>query len=140
MVRAHDSDGPRLPGITALAIASTAVGVCLAVVAVLLVQERVSMAWGAAWMAGTETWGPVAFVLAAILYAANGAGLFLRKNWARWLTIVLSAAGIAMLVPAISGAVAAVQPLPIARMGANIVARAAVLWYLTREDVRQSFS
>jgi hypothetical protein len=127
-------------GVRLIALASAAIAVYLAVMAALIAAGRVPFAWGAWLMGGAEVAGPAAFWLAAALLAVNAAGLWTRRGWARRLTIGIAAAGVFLAVPAISSAVAAAQPLRIAREGVGIIARVVVVWYCWQEHVAEIFS
>ena len=66
--------------------------------------------------------------------------MWTRRGWARRLTVLLAAVGVAFAVPAISSAVADGRLFSIAREGLQIMVRVAVIYYLSQEPVRDWFA
>ena len=98
------------------------------------------LAWGRFVVGELVTMGPVVFVVAALVYAGIGLGLWWTRNWARRLAIVVSAVGLYFLVLPISSAVADLRVGAIALNGAQIIMRVVVLWYLFQEQVGETFA
>jgi hypothetical protein len=95
----------------------------------------------ASWLIGIDAarMGPVVFVVGALVYVACAVGLLRTSRWARWLAILLIAAGLAQQVPAVSAAVTEFHLVPLAREGLLFMARMVCLYYLLRDDVREAF-
>jgi len=126
--------------------ASTVVLLCvmLAVVslgyAALIAAGQVPLSAGA-WLlgGGLEQRGPLAFLLYSALLLLLAAALWRRWRWARRITILVSVAGVALAVPAISSAVTDSRLFAIAREGVQIILRVLVAFYLSQEPVKDWF-
>jgi cell division protein FtsW (lipid II flippase) len=128
-------------GITAIAGLLFLVAAYLAVVGLtmLLKPGVVSMAAGADLLGGLETAGPYMFLLMAAVATAIGLGLLRLQNWARRVAIVIAIIGIVLLVPSVSGAVINFRMGKLAWSGLGVIVRAAIVWYLYQEHVKQAF-
>ena len=131
----------RPPGIAAIAGLLAAVSAVSLMFAIFLLLQAVPLSYGAVLLpGGLEQSGPVSFFLYTALTALLGLGLWSRRSWARRLTVLLAAIGVALAVPAISGAVVDGRPFSIAREGLQIVVRVAVIYYLSQQPVRAWFA
>ena len=115
-------------------------GISLALTALLL-AGTVPLSTGAALLGGgMEQLGPPAFLLYGAILAVVGTALWRRWRGARRTAILLAGAGIALVVPGISSAVADGRLLAIFRDGTQIIVRVLVIYYLSQEPVREWFT
>ena len=111
-----------------------------ALVALLNLFAMVPLASGAPILVGgLEIYGPYAFLIYSALTAAIAYGLLRLQNWARRAAVILLFAGVVLVTPAISMAVADGRIFAIAREGLQIIVRTACLWYLFQGPVRDAF-
>ena len=109
--------------------------------AALLLAGSVRLSAGAPLLGGgMEQLGPIAFLLYSMVLFVLGAALWRRWQAARRIAILLAAAGIALVVPGISNAVADGRLLAILRDGIQIIVRVLVIYYLSQEPVREWFA
>jgi hypothetical protein len=107
----------------------------------LLAVHTIPLSCGSALLeGGLEQSGPIAFLIYGALTLALAWALWIRHRWARRLTILLAAIGVALAVPAISSAVSDGRAFAIAREGLQIIVRVAVIFYLSQEPVREWFA
>jgi hypothetical protein len=99
----------------------------------------VGMAAGAVLLSGLEVAGPFMFLLMATVGSAIAWGLFCLHNWARRAAIVISIAGIVMLVPGISGEVIALRIERLAWVALQFMVRVLIIFYLYQSPVRGAF-
>ncbi len=109
--------------------------------ALLIVAGRVPLSAGAFLIGGgLEQSGPVAFLLYAALMILLALALWRRWRWARRVVIVVAVIGIATAVPGLSSAVMDSRIVAIAREGLQIIIRVMVVYYLSREPVKDWFA
>jgi hypothetical protein len=131
----------RPPGVAAVAALLALAGVAAFALAGLLVLQAVPLSYGAALLpAGLEQAGPLAFLIYGLITLGLAFALWRRRGWARRLTVLLAAVGVALAVPAISSAVADGRAFAIAREGLQIIVRVAIIYYLSQEPVRDWFA
>jgi len=131
----------RPPGVAAVAALLTLAAITALVFACLLLVRVVPLSYGSVLLqAGLEQSGPIAFLIYALLMLTLAWALWSRRQWARRVTVLLAAVGVALAVPAISSAVADGRALAIAREGLQIIVRVAVIYYLSQEPVRDWFA
>jgi branched-subunit amino acid ABC-type transport system permease component len=107
----------------------------------LLAVHAIPLSYGSVLLqGGLEQSGPIAFVIYGALTLALTWALWTRHRWARRLTILLAAIGVALAVPAISSAVADGRISAMAREGLQIMVRVAVIFYLSQEPVQEWFA
>jgi hypothetical protein len=111
----------------------------LMVVGVFLLLHRLSLALGAPILTGFEQAGPYMFLLAGITAALTGWDLLRLDNWGRWAAILAALFGLVMLVPSVSMSVIQMNFARLAGGGLGIMIRAAIVWYLFQEPVKDSF-
>src|SRR5258708_7524963 len=80
---------------------------------------------------GMEQVGPFAFLIYGVILAMLGIALWQRWKGARRIAIVISGAGIALAVPAMSSAVADARVFAILREAIQIILRVMVIFYLS---------
>lgn len=136
----QDEDVRRPRGVVWLAGLLVALAALMLVYGSLLATSHISFTQ-ASWLIGIEAAqrGPLVFVVGAVVYVACAIGLMRVSRWARWLAILLIAAGLAQQVPAVSAAVTEFHWVPLVREGFAFMARMVCLYYLFREDVREAF-
>ena len=134
-----DHDRPQgVAVVAALLVLLSAGGFALAA---LLWAHFIPLAYGSSLLpAGLEQSGPVAFLIYGTLTFILAYSLWSRRNWARRVTVLLAAVGVALAVPAISSAVADGRPASMVREGLQIMVRITVIYYLSQEPVRDWFS
>ena len=107
----------------------------------LLTVHAVPLSYGSVLLeGGLEQSGPIAFLIYGAVALALAWALWTRRRWARRLTILLAAIGVALAVPAISSAVADGRTFAIVREGLQIIVRVALIFYLSQEPVRDWFA
>ena len=107
----------------------------------LLLAGSVPLSAGAALLGGgLEQFGPFAFLLYSATLTVLGTALWRRWWGARRIAMLLAGAGIALVVPGISSAVADGRLLAIFRDGAQIIVRVLVIYYLSQERVKEWFA
>jgi hypothetical protein len=133
--------GPSPAGIRAIAALFALCGAYLAAAGLLMLIRPglVGMSAGAFLLFGLELAGPYMFLLTALAAGGIAYGLTRRSNLARRMAILVSIAGIVMLVPPVSAAATLIQVSPLARGGLGIMVRVIVAWYLSRRDVADEF-
>jgi hypothetical protein len=108
--------------------------------AIMLVRPgSISMSAGAPLLFGLELAGPYMFLLMAAVGSGVAWGLLKLNNIVRRAAILISIAGIVMLVPSVSSATVMVQPKALAFGGLGIIVRVMVAWYLSRGEVADAF-
>ena len=105
----------------------------------LLRPGLVAMSAGAPLLFGLELAGPYMFLLAALTAAAIALGLIRRVNLARHAATLTAVAGIAMLVPFVSGAVIMVNVRALTTGGLGIIIRVMIAWYLSQAHIADEF-
>jgi multidrug transporter EmrE-like cation transporter len=98
----------------------------------------VSMAMGAPLLGGLELAGPFLFLLAAVLAAVIGWGVFRLKQWARRAAILAAGAGLVGLIPTVSSAAVDFR-WPLLWSGLGVMVRVMMIWYLFQEPVKTAF-
>ena len=128
-------------GVGVVAVLFFAVAAYLLAVGLLMLGRPglVSIAAGASLLGGMEVAGPFAFLIAGFLEAAIGYGLLRLNNWARRLAIVVSIAGLVLLIPSVSSSLVGFHIGTLAVRGLGITVRAMVVWYLYQFPVREAF-
>ena len=94
-----------------------------------------------AWVVGggLEILGPGIFALYALVNLVCAFGLWRMHKWALRISSLLLLYGLIQVTPAISAAVAESRIPAIISEGAQILVRAAALWYLWQEPTRDAF-
>jgi hypothetical protein len=98
------------------------------------------MTLGSPLLGGLELAGPYMFLLFGSVGAAIGWGLLRLNNWARRAAVALAIAGVVLLVPSVSSAVADFRLTTLAWGGLGVMARVIVAWYLYQTTVAESFA
>jgi len=129
-------------GVVAIAVLFVLVAIYLVAAGVVMLVRpgAVSMMAGSPLLHGMELAGPYMFLLAGGVAAAVGWGLLRLRNWARRLAIVIGFAGLVMLVPGVSSAVADMRLAGLVSGGLGIIVRVIVIWYLWQTPVAERFS
>ena len=132
---------PLPTGVRAVAALFALCGVYLAFAGIVLLLRPglISMTVGAPLLFGLELAGPYMFLLVAAVAGAIAWGLVRRINLMRHAAVLAAVAGIVMLVPPISGAVAMVQARSLAIDGFAIIVRVMVAWYMSQGHVAEEF-
>lgn len=130
----------RPTGVTLISMSLFVFALIAALYAALIVSGSIAMSRGA-WVVGggLEILGPGIFAMYALVHLVCAIGLWRMHKWALRLSSLLLLYGLIQVTPAISSAVAATRIPAIAREGAQILVRAAALWYLWQEPTRDSF-
>jgi hypothetical protein len=130
----------RPAGVTAIAVLFLFASAYLGVVALakLVSPESVSLAMGAPLLHGLEIAGPYMFLLAAAVGAVVSFGLFRLNNIARRAAVVITVAGMVMLIPKVS-ADAADFSLRFFTAGSMLVIRVIIAWYLWQGWTAEKF-
>lgn len=130
----------RPAGVTLISVVLLLFALISAFYAALIGTGSIAMSRGA-WVVGggLEILGPGIFALYALVHLACAAGLWRMNKWALRLSSLLLLYGLVQVTPAISSAVAESRVPAIAREGAQILIRAAALWYLWQEPTRDAF-
>jgi hypothetical protein len=126
-------------GVAGLALSLLVASAYLLVLTALIATSRVSLMSGAYLLEGLEVMGPLVFLLAALLAAIAGVGLWYCRNWARRLALLLAVAFLAGAVPTVSSAVIDFRFTTLLREGIKVIAGAAACYYLTQPDTRAAF-
>lgn len=136
----HTADD-RPSGIAVVAALLALTALIAWVFAGLLVIDAVPLSYGSVLLqGGLEQSGPIAFVIYGAVTLTLAWALWNRRRWARRLTLLVAAIGVALAVPAISSAVADGRAFAIVREGLQIIVRVAVIYYLSQEPVRDWFA
>jgi hypothetical protein len=130
----------RPAGVTAIAVLFLLASAYLTVVALakLAFPESVSLSMGATLLHGLEIAGPYMFLLAAVVCAVVGVGLFRLNNLARRGAVVIAVAGMVMLIPKVS-ADAGDFSLRFFTAGLMLVIRVIIAWYLWQSWTVEKF-
>ena len=99
----------------------------------------ISMAAGAPLLFGLELSGPYMFLLTGAVGGAVAWGLTRLNNLARHVATLAAIAGVAMLVPSVSGAVIMVQLKGLITGGLGIIVRVMIAWYLSQGHIAEEF-
>jgi hypothetical protein len=99
----------------------------------------VPMSSGAWLLFSLELAGPYMFLLTAAAGFAVSLGLMKLNNIARHVAMLIAIAGIVMLVPPVSDAVALANVKGLIAGGLGIIVRVIVAWYLGRAEVAEQF-
>lgn len=136
-----DTANPLPQGVRAIAVLFALGGLYLSAAGLLILLRTglISMTVGAPLLFGLELAGPYMFLLVAAVSGVIAWGLIRRINLIRHAAVLAAIAGIVMLVPPVSGAVAAVQPKSLALNGFAIIVRVIVAWYLSQGHVADQF-
>jgi hypothetical protein len=111
-----------------------------AIAATMLVRWDVfSFIAGAPLMAGFETAGPWAFLLAAAVYALAGFGLWELHNWARHVAIGLAALHAILALPKVSENAISLSIPRLALTGLPVIVAAALIFYLSKPSTVSLF-
>jgi len=141
MLTAEKSQAERPSGIAAVSGLLALAGIASLFLAVLVFLQAIPLSYGSVLLpGGLEQRGPVSFLLYSAFLLILGWALWTRHGWARRLTLLLAAIGVALDVPAVSSAVADGRLFAIAREGLQIMIRVAVIFYLTQPPVRDWYS
>jgi hypothetical protein len=131
----------RPSGISAVAALLALSALIAWVFAGLLAAGVVPLAYGSALLqGGLEQSGPIAFLIYGAVTLTLAWGIWGRRRWARRLTVLVAAFGVALAVPAISSAVADGRAFAIVREGLQIIVRVAMIYYLSQEPVSEWFA
>jgi hypothetical protein len=133
------SKEPRPSGVTVIAGVFLLAAAYLIVVGIGILAFALSVKLGNPLLNGFEQAGPFMFLLAGITAALTGWDLLRLDNWGRWAAILAALFGLVMLVPPVSMAVIRLSLPGLATGGLGIMLRAAILWYLFQEPVKEQF-
>ncbi len=140
LIPSPDNDD-RPMGVAAVSALLAVTGVAALVLAALIFLHAIPLSDGSSLLqGGLEQSGPIAFLIYGAVTFTLAWGVWTRHGWARRLTVLLAAIGVAFEMPAISNAVADARPSSIAREGLQIMVRVAVIYYLSQEPVRDWFA
>ena len=137
-----DSTATPLPsGVRAIAVLFALCGIYLGIAGLLILLRpgAISMAAGAPLLFGLELSGAYMFLLMALVAVGIAWGLVRRINLVRRAAMLVAIAGIVMLVPPVSAAVAMVQPRALVFGGLGIIVRVIITWYLSRAETAQAY-
>ncbi|MGC2197522.1 MAG: hypothetical protein WA628_22815 [Terriglobales bacterium] len=131
----------RLAGVIAVAgVFLLAAGYLLTVgLVMILAPGTLGMRSGASLLGGLELAGPYMFLLAGVVAAVTGFGLWRLNNWARRVAIALAMLGVLLLVPSVSSAVVDFRASTLAWSGFGVMIRVMIAWYLFQEPTRKAF-
>ena len=87
-----------------------------------------------------EQSGPISFLIYAGVLGAVSAGLWKGYAWTRRVAVLLAVAGIVLVIPEISSAVADGCLGAMAREALQIMVRVIIVYYLSQEPVRNWFA
>lgn len=132
---------PLPSGVRTIAALFALCGIYLGIAGLLMLFRpgAISMAAGAPLLFGLAVAGPYMFLLTALVGIGIAWGLMRRINFVRRAAMLVAIAGIAMLVPPVSAAVAMVQPRALIFGGMGIIVRVIIAWYLSRAETAQPF-
>jgi hypothetical protein len=136
-----DPANPKPAGVRAIAIVFALCGFYLVLLGLTMLARPglISMAAGAPLLFGLELSGPYMFLLTGIVGGAIALGLTRLNNLARHAATLAAIAGIAMLVPSVSGAVIMVQLKGLVTGGLGIIIRVMIAWYLSQGHIADEF-
>jgi len=100
--------------------------------------DAISLSLGAPLLHGLQLAGPWMFLLAAVAGSIVGFGLLRLKNLARRAAIVITLAGMVMLIPKVSAAATDLSPQFFVS-GSMIVVRMVIVWYLWQSWTAERF-
>ncbi len=100
--------------------------------------EAISLSLGAQFLHGLELWGPYMFLIAAAASAAIATGLLRLKNIARRAAIVVTVAGMVLLIPKVSAETSDFSPR-FFLAAAAIMVRVMIVWYLWQSWTAEKF-
>jgi hypothetical protein len=128
-------------GVRAIAIIFALSGFYLGTVGLLMLLRPgfISMSAGAPLLFGLELAGPYMFLLMALVGGAVAWGLHRLNNITRHVAILITIAGVVMLIPPVSAATALVQPRALVLGGFGIIVRVIIAWYLSQRHVAEEF-
>lgn len=131
----------RSSGVGAVSVLFGVFAALAVVYAALLAAGRIPFT-SAAWLVSGDMarMGPAALLVFAAVHAFAAWGLFRFRRWGRWLALALLGWGFVQEIPTISMAAADGRILAILRSGTMIIVRVAIAWFLSQEDVRESFT
>ncbi len=120
--------------VNSVAAVFAACGAYLGIAGLLLLVRpgAIALGSGAPLLSGLETAGPYMFLIAALALVLIAMGLVRGVSLARRAAIVVSVAGIAAMVPAVSAAAVMVQPRALVLGGLGIIVRVILAWSLIR--------
>jgi hypothetical protein len=132
---------PLPAGVRAIATLFALCGAYLGLAGLLMLVRPglLGMSVGAPLLFGLELAGSYMFLLMAAVSGAVAWGLLRRNNIARHAAILITIAGIVMLVPSVSAAAVMVQAKALALGGLGIIVRVIVAWYLCQSHVVAEF-
>jgi hypothetical protein len=136
-----DPANPIPAGVRAIAIVFALCGIYLGALGLTMLARPglISMAAGAPLLFGLELSGPYMFLLTGVVGGAIAWGLTRLNNLARHAATLAAIAGIAMLVPSVSGAVIMVQLKGLVTGGLGIIIRVMIAWYLSQGHIADEF-
>ena len=134
--KTHDDRPPATALVTRLVALLLAAFAMLAAMYAACVGAGVLAFNSGAWVVGEEVAmrGWLAYLLSAIIHAAAAVGLWRGWKRAKWLGVIVLAAGLLPAVPGISAAVVDLRVSGIALWGTLIVLRTASLYMLMSSD------
>ena len=136
-----DPANPIPAGVRAIAIVFALCGIYLATLGLTMLARPglISMAAGAPLLFGLELSGPYMFLLTGIVGGVIAWGLTRLNNLARHAATLTAIAGVALLVPSVSGAVIMVQLKGLVTGGLGIIVRVMIGWYLSQGHIADEF-
>jgi hypothetical protein len=136
-----DPANPIPAGVRAIAIVFALCGIYLASLGLTMLARpgMISMAAGAPLLFGLELSGPYMFLLTGAVAGVISWGLTRLNNFARHSATLAAIAGVALLVPSVSGAVIMVQLKGLVTGGLGIIVRVMIAWYLSQGHIADEF-
>jgi large conductance mechanosensitive channel len=131
----------RPAGVTAIVVLSIVTALTALTFALLTATGHIPLSSGSFLLGGGfEQLGPVAFVVYAAILLALAVALWNRVFFARRAALLVAIIGIALAAPAISSAVVDLRLFAIAREGLEIILRVMIVFYLSREPIKDWFA
>jgi hypothetical protein len=136
-----DPANPIPAGVRAIAFVFALCGIYLTSLGLTMLARPglISMAAGAPLLFGLELSGPYMFLLTGMVGGAIAWGLTRLNNLARHAATLAAIAGVALLVPSVSGAVIMVQLKGLVTGGLGIIVRVIIAWYLSQGHIADEF-
>jgi len=102
-------------------------------------QQAQGAGAGAGFLAGLGALAAVVFLVLAAIYVLLGVGLWKLKNWARIITVVLTALGVISTLFGLIGLFAHFVAFAFVVNVIVLAIEALIIWYLLRADVKAAF-
>jgi hypothetical protein len=102
-------------------------------------QQAQGSAAGAGVLAGLGAVGGIVMLVIAVLYLLVGIGLWKLKNWARLVTVVLTAIGVVFQLFSLVTLLLHFNIFSVMVTVVVLAIQAVIIWYLLRADVKAAF-